>query len=118
MSRLSFVAVGKKAVVVQLPLWRLRVPYSAIKDTRMVLLDKVAPNRFKEVEMAELSAVMLDLDRWPQPQAVLRFWLGKLVLPDGLLLPVNDVIGLRRVIDATMEDRKEGGRQPIPMRQY
>jgi hypothetical protein len=118
MSRLSFVAPGRTAVVIQLPFWRVRIPYTAIRSTRLVSLDKVAPERFKEVEMAELSAVMLDLERWPQPQSVIAFWLGRLVLPDGLLLPVDDVIGLRRAIDAGLQELKEGERQPLAVRQY
>jgi hypothetical protein len=118
MSQLSFVAVGRNAIVIQLPLWRIRAPVSAIRNTRMVTLDKIAPDRFKDVEMAELSAVFLEFDHWPQPPVVMAFWLGKLVLPDGVLLPVNDVIGLRRVIDAQLIERKENARQPIQMRQY
>jgi hypothetical protein len=118
MSRLAFAAAGRTAVVIQLPFWRVRIPYNAIKSTRMVSLDKAAPERFKEVEMAELSAVMLDLERWPQPQPLLAFWLGRLVLPDGILLPVDDVIGLRRAIDAGLQELKEGERQPLPVRQY
>ena len=118
MSRLSFVAVGSKAIVIQLPLWRIRAPFSVIRNTRMVTLDKVAPDRFKDIEMAELSAVLLEFDHWPQPPAVIAFWLGRLVLPDGLLLPVDDVIGLRRVIDAQLIELKDSARQPIPIRQY
>jgi hypothetical protein len=118
MSRLSFVAVGSKAIVIQLPLWRIRVPFDAIRNTRMVSLDKVAPDRFKDVETAELSAVLLDLDHWPQPPKVMAFWLGKLVLPDGVLLPVSDVIGLRRAIDAQLIELKDSARPPIPIKQY
>jgi hypothetical protein len=118
MSRLAFAAPGRTAVVIQLPFWRVRIPYNAIRSTRLVSLDKVAPERFKDVEMAELSAVMLDLDRWPQPRPLIAFWLGRLVLPDGILLPVGDVIGLRRFIDAGLQELKEGARQPLEMRQY
>ena len=118
MSRLAFVAPGRTAVIIQLPFWRVRIPNNAIRNTRLVSLDKVAPERFKDVEMAELSAVMVELDRWPQPRPLIAFWLGRLVLPDGILLPVNDVIGLRRFIDAGLQELKEGARQPLEMRQH
>ena len=44
---------------------------------------------------------------WPQPQSVLKFWLGKLVLSDAIVLPVDDVIGLSRALEVGLSRLRE-----------
>ena len=107
MAVLAFVAVGQDAIAIQLPLWRVRVPLDSVRSARLVTLDKAAPGRFKDIDLAEMSAVMLEVTRWPQAERVMRFWLGRFVLPGELLLPVDDVIGLRRAIDTGLQGLKE-----------
>jgi hypothetical protein len=118
MASLAFVTVGKKAVVIQLPLWRVRLPMDFIQSTRLVTLGGLSPGRWKDVEMADLSALLVELKQWPQARQVMRFWLGGLVLFEGIALPVDDVLGLRRAVDAQLLDMNEGGREPLPIRQY
>jgi hypothetical protein len=106
MAHLAYVTVGKTTLAVQLPLWRVKISLADIGALRLLTLDKAAPGRWKDPEMADVSALLLDLKRWPQPEPVLRFWLGRLVLHNALILPVEEVIKLRRAIDAGFDRLK------------
>jgi len=99
MTTLSFVAVGRRGVVVQLPLWRIQIPFEHIQSIRVVTLGSVAPGQWKDADMAELSALLVELNRWSQPRPLLRFWLGRTVLGNAVVLPVDDVLGLHREVD-------------------
>ncbi|MEP7198451.1 MAG: hypothetical protein ABI874_01425 [Chloroflexota bacterium] len=107
LSLLAFVAVGKKGVAVQLPLWRAHIPFTSIHTARISSLDLTAPGKWREHDRADVSAVVLELTLWPQPQSVLRFWLGRLVLNSAIVLPVSDVLSLRRAVDVGLAQMKE-----------
>jgi hypothetical protein len=100
MAHLAYITVGQTTIAVQLPLWRVKISLADIKETRLLTLDRAAPGKWDDSEIADQSALLLDLKRWPQPEPVLRFWLGRLVLADALILPVDDVISLKRAVDA------------------
>jgi len=106
MYRLAFVAVGDKGLAVQLPFWRVRFPFDAIKHTRTTTLNTLTTGKW-DPDLAQLSALQVDVEQWPQPQSVLKFWLGKLVLQDGIVLPVDDVIGLNRALEIGLSRLRE-----------
>lgn len=107
MAQLSFVTVGKTTLAVQLPFWRVKISLADIAGLRLLTLDRAAPGQWNGSELEDQSTLLLELKRWPQPRPVLRFWLGRLVLSDALLLPVEDVIGLRQAIDAGFDRVRE-----------
>ena len=107
MAQLSFVTVGKTTLAVQLPFWRVKISLADIAGLRLLTLDRAAPGQWHGSELEDQSTLLLELKRWPQPRPVLRFWLGRLVLSDALLLPVEDVIGLRQAIDAGFDRMRE-----------
>ncbi len=104
--RLAFVVVGSGGVAVQLPLWRMKIPFDAIKLTRTTALNTITTGKW-DPDLAELSALFIELSRWPQPHSVLKMWLGKLVLANGIVLPVDDVIGLNRAVDSGLSRLRE-----------
>ena len=106
MGTLAFVAVGSDAIVVQLPFWRIRVPLEQVYATRLVTLDGAAPGVWRDREVAAMSAVLVELRAWPQSPHLVRVWLGKLVLDNGLILPVSDTLGLRRAVDGALHERQ------------
>jgi hypothetical protein len=106
MGTLAFIAVGRDALVVQLPFWRIRIPLEQVYATRLVTLDGAAPGAWHDQELAAMSAVLVELRAWPQSRHLVRIWLGKLVLDNGLILPVSDTLGLRRAIDGALAEQK------------
>ena len=110
MAHLAFVIVGQSALVVQLPLWRVKMNLADIRELRLLTLDRASPGQWTGDELEDQSALMMELKRWPQPPSVLRFWLGRLVLTNALLLPVDDVIALRRAIDSGLDYLRENKR--------
>lgn len=106
MHRLSFVAVGDRGVAVQLPLWRVRFPYTAIKVTRPTTLGALPTGKWDQ-DLAERSALLLELNAFPQPSPIMKFWMGKLVMRNAIALPVDDVIGLNRAVDKGMAALRE-----------
>ena len=106
MYRLAFVAVGDKGLVVQLPFWRVRFPFDAVKLARTTTLNSLTSGKW-DADLGELSALQVDVEQWPQPQSVLKFWLGKLVLSDAIVLPVDDVIGLSRALEVGLSRLRE-----------
>ncbi|MBI5876258.1 MAG: hypothetical protein HZB53_01300 [Chloroflexi bacterium] len=111
MGHLAFVSIGSDAIIVQLPLWRMRLALDCIYATRLVTLEGAAPGIWKDHELSVMPAVLLDLHVWPQPQRVARFWLGRLVQSNTLLLPVEDTMGMRRALDAAALEQAEARRQ-------
>ena len=107
MAHLSYVSVGKTTLALQLPLWRVKISLADIGELRLLTLDRAAPGQWNGSDLEDQSTLLLELKRWPQPQSVLRFWLGRLVLDQALLLPVEDVIGLRRAIDSGLDHLRE-----------
>lgn len=111
MTALAFVSVGKDAVIVQLPLWRVRIPHDQIYATRTVSLEGAVPRGWKDPELAQMPAVYLEMRSWPQPRPTLRLWLGKLVVGDGLLLPTERTLELRRALDSAALELREARRE-------
>ena len=110
MAHLAFVIVGQSALVVQLPLWRVKMNLADIRELRLLTLDRAAPGQWTGDELEDQSTLLMELKRWPQPPSVLRFWLGRLVLTNALLLPVDDVIALRRAIDSGLDYLRENAK--------
>lgn len=110
MAQLAFAMVGRNDLVVQLPLWRVKIPFADIGAVRLLTLERAAPGRWAGSDLEDQNTVLLEIKRWPQAQTVLRFWLGRLVLADALLLPVDDVIALNRAIAAGFDRLREEGR--------
>ncbi len=106
MGSLAFVAVGRDSLVIQLPLWRMRIPLTEVFATRLVTLDGAAPGIWKDRELANMSAVLVELRKWPQPTRIARFWLGRLVQGNSLLLPAADTLDLRRALDAALLEQR------------
>jgi hypothetical protein len=92
---------------VQLPLYRLRVPYESIVETRSVTIRQLFPpskqpfsSRGFLAPLWQLTAVVVDLEWLPQPRWRLRLWMdGRMILKKGLVLLVKDHRALRRQID-------------------
>jgi hypothetical protein len=107
MSTLAFVRCGQQYLHVQLPLYRLRVPYESIVETRSVTIRQLFPpskqpfsSRGFLAPLWQLTAVVVDLEWLPQPRWRLRLWMdGRMILKKGLVLLVKDHRALRRQID-------------------
>lgn len=107
LASLAFVAVGKNDLAIQLPLWRVRVPFAMMQVTRTALIEQALPGKFKDDEVAAMSALVIEMREWPQSREVLKFWLGRLVTANALVLPVDDVLSLRRAVDAGILKARE-----------
>ncbi len=110
MSRLAYVQCGKGALLIQLPLYRLHVPYESIIETRAAFMYELFPparQRFSTRGFLEplwsMSAVVVRLKYFPQPGQQLRLWMdSRMIIHDGLVLLVKDYMGFRREIQATI----------------
>ena len=111
--RLAFVAVGDSGIVVQLPFWRVRFPFAAVKTTRPTTLGALPTGKKWDPELAERTSLLVELNAWPQPPSVMRFWLGRLVMPNAIALPVDDVVGLNRAVDKGMSVLRESRLQAV-----
>src|SRR5207247_4694176 len=60
MYRLAFVAVGDKGLVVQLPFWRVRFPFDAVKLARTTSLNSLTSGKW-DADLGELSALQVDV---------------------------------------------------------
>lgn len=105
----AYVECRPGGVRIQLPLYRLTIPYEAIKATRPTQLYRLYPpseqrwtQRHSLARFAGATVVVLEMDTLPAPRFVLRLWLPKYMLsPDriGLVLAVRDWMALRGDLD-------------------
>jgi hypothetical protein len=71
-----------------------------INATRITSIERIIPLRELDDDLISVSAVVVDLKRWPQPRPVLQFWLGRrMVLEHGIALAVKDWFGLQDALD-------------------
>lgn len=107
MSRLAYVRCGEDGLLVQLPLGRVHVPYDSIIQTRTSSLGTLYPpskqpfsSRAFLRPLWRLPAVVVEVERLPQPRLQLRLWMdSRMLLKSALVLLVEDHRGLRSQID-------------------
>jgi hypothetical protein len=100
LSLLAWTLVNETQLTIQLPFYRVQIPLELINATRITSIERIIPLRELDDDLINLSAVVIDLRRWPQPRPVLQFWLGRrMVLEQGLVLAVKDWFGLQDALD-------------------
>jgi hypothetical protein len=105
----AYVQCSENELDVQLPFFRLTIPYATIRATR--------PNEFARLFPPEeqrwtqrsflrwlwsTTVVIVDLDKLPRPRPWLRLWMGKYMLDpheSSLVFPVRDWIAFRSELD-------------------
>jgi hypothetical protein len=99
-SLLAWTMVDETNLTIQLPFYRVQVPLEFIKATRITAIDRIVPLRELDDDLIGVSAVVVELKRWPQPRSVLQVWLGRrMVLEEGIALAVKDWFGLQDALD-------------------
>ena len=103
--RLTFVQCRPTHLLLSTPLFRLAVSYSRIRTTRPVLFDPPRSRGGQELlvgPLRGLTAVAVDLNRYPISVRWLRLWLNEFLVPDnfiGLVLLTPNWMELSRDID-------------------
>jgi hypothetical protein len=110
MSRLAQVQCGEDGLLIQVPLYRLHIPYESIARTRTSSLGTAFPpsrqpfstRAFLE-PLWQAPVVVVEVERLPQSRRQLRLWLdSRMLLKSALVLPVEDHRALRAQIDEAM----------------
>ena len=110
MSRLARVECGEDGVLIQVPLYRVHLPYNSITRTRTASLGSLFPPK-KQLFSArsflnplwQRSTVVVEVELLPLPSRQLRLWLdARMFLKSALVLLVEDHRGLRSQIDEAM----------------
>jgi hypothetical protein len=110
MSRLARVECGEDGLLVQVPLYRVHVPYDSIVKTRTASLGALFPPKRQPFSsrsflnpLWQRPAVVVEVELLPLPSSQLRLWWdGRMFLKRGLVLLVEDHRGLRTQIDDAM----------------
>lgn len=111
--RRAWVEVGEDAFHIRVPFRELTVPYNAVHITRPTLLHQHFHKADLEARGMDpirpyigQSAIVVELREWPRPKEWVRQRLGPYFLAtdcDGLVLTVEDWLGLHRALDAAVE---------------
>jgi hypothetical protein len=121
--RLAYVQPRENHLRLQTPIYRLKVSYRRILDTRAVELPKLLPpsslpagRRRLVMPFLDRTALVVDLDGYPLPTWLMRFFLHALFFsPDrtGLVLIVADWMGLsNQLVDRIEAWRASRQRRP------
>jgi len=118
MSRVAHVQCGEYGLRVQLPFYRLHVPYDSIVQTRSVPLHQLfRPSKQPFSSQAflnplwQLPVVLVGMEFLPQPRRQLRLWMdSRMIIKNGLVFLVQDHRALRRQIDDAMARWRIGTR--------
>ena len=110
MSRLARVECGEDGLLVQVPLYRVHVPYDSIARTRTGSLGSLFPRKKQPFSarsflnpLWQRPAVVVEVELLPLPSRQLRLWLdARMFLKSALVLLVEDHRGLRSQIDEAM----------------
>jgi len=110
MGRLAYVRCGEDGLLVQLPLYRVHVPYDTITTTRTAGMDTLFPpsqqpftSRAFLHPLWQLAAVVVEVEWLPQPSWQLRLWMdSRMILRGALVLLVKDHRVFRGQIDEAM----------------
>jgi hypothetical protein len=105
----AYVQCRSSELRVQLPFYRLEIPYRAIQSTRPTDLFRVfLPTEQRWTQRRFLmpifgrTIVVVEMETLPAPRRQLRLWITKYMLSpetEGLVLAVRDWIGLRSELD-------------------
>jgi hypothetical protein len=105
----AYVQCRSSEVRVQLPFYRLEIPYRSIKSTRPTDIFRVfLPTEQRWTQRRFLmpifgrTIVVVELEELPAPRRRLRLWMTKYMLSpesEGLVLATRDWIGLRTELD-------------------
>lgn len=118
MSRIAYVQCRENGLLVQLPLYRLYVPYESVLETRAVLMydlfspsDQPFSSRGFLDPLWERFGVVVRLRRLPLPRSQLRLWMdSRMIVHDGLVFLVADYRGFRRQMQDAMIHWRAGRR--------
>lgn len=118
MSRLAYVQCRADRLLIQLPLYRLHVPYESVVETRAAFISELFPPSGQPFStrgflnpLWKKSAVVVRLRSLPQPRRQLRLWMdSRMIIHDGLVFLVKDYMGLRREIQHAMIQWRAGER--------
>ena len=118
MSRLAYVQCGEDGLLIQLPLYRLHVPYESIVETRAALMYELFPPSKQPFStrgfldpLWKMPAVVVRLKHLPQPRRQLRLWMdSRMIVQYGVVLLVEDCRGFRRQIQDAMIHWRAGRR--------
>jgi len=110
MGRLASVRCGEDGLLVQLPLYRVHVPYETITTTRTTGMDTLFPpsqqpftSRAFLTPLWQLAAVVVEVEWLPQPRWQLRLWMdSRMILEGAIVLLVKDHRVFRGQIDEAM----------------
>lgn len=118
MSLLAYVQCREDGLRVQLPFYRLHVPYELIRHTRSVVMYELFPPSKQAFSargflapLWNLPAVIVYLEYLPRRRRHLRLWMdSRMVIRDGLVLLLDDPRAFRRHLDDAMIKRRTAGR--------
>jgi len=107
MSRLARVECGEDGLLVQVPLYRIHVPYDSIVRTRTSSLGGLFPPKRQPFSsrtflnpLWQRPAVVVEVELLPLPSSQLRLWMdARMFLKSALVLLVEDHRDLRTQID-------------------
>ena len=110
MSRLARVECGEDGLLVQVPLYRVHVPYDSIARTRTASLGNLFPAKKQPFyarsflnPLWQRPAVVVEVELLPLPSRQLRLWMdARMFLKSALVLLVEDHRDLRSQIDEAM----------------
>jgi len=110
MSRMAYAQCGEDGLLIQLPLYRVHVPYDSMARTRTSSLGSLFPpsrqpfssRAFLDPLWTE-TVVVVEVQLLPQPRQQLRLWMdARMLLKNGLVLLVPEPRDLRSQIDEAM----------------
>jgi len=110
MSKIAYVQCGEDGLLIQLPLYRVHVPYDSIVRTRTSALGSLFPpskqpftsRAFLDPLWTE-TVVVVEVELLPQPRQQLRLWMdARMLIKNGLVLLVQQPRDLRSQIDEAM----------------
>ncbi len=110
MSRVAYVRCRENGLLIQLPLYRLQIPFESVVETRAAFMYEVFPPSKQPFSTAgflsplwKKTAVVIRLKRLPRARRQLRLWMdSRMLVHEGLVLLVKDYMGFRREMQDAM----------------
>ncbi len=118
MRRLAYVEFGDDSLIIQLPFYRLRIPYEYVIDTRSAFMHEVLPPDTQSISTRRFldplwskPAVVVQVRSLPQPRQQLRLWMdSRMIAQDGLVFVVKDDEGFHWEMQDAITQWRDGER--------
>jgi hypothetical protein len=118
----AYVQCNENALNVQLPFFRLTIPYAVIRATRPNEFGRLFPPEEQRWTQRSFlrwlwstTVVIVDLEKLPRSRSWLRLWMGKYMLDPhegSLVFPVRDWIAFRSELDEFLSRHRRSIHQP------